>query len=160
MKDRTEDRARTIDTACKVVATVAVVVGGFIGLVNYLSTRENEIFVRELEASKPALETRLNMCINISSAAATIATSENPQAVKDAKDRFEGIFWGPLGLIEDQRIIRGATAFDECLKDSSKCQSPLRNLSHNISLSCGASLGKDWGFIVPSPPTNLRATVE
>jgi hypothetical protein len=124
-----------------------------VGLVSYLDARNNELNVRLLEASKPALEERLNLCVNLTTAAAKVATSENPDEVKQAKRDFGPIFWGPLGLAESGDISTSATEFNNCVEATSPCKGSLTALSHNIALACRMSLGPNWGFPEPSAPT-------
>jgi hypothetical protein len=153
MKYLDESQARTIDARCKIFGTIAVVVGGMVGLVSYLDTRNNELNVRLLEASRPALEERLNLCVNLSTAAAKVATSDNSDEIKQAKKDFGAIFWGPLGLVESGDISASATEFNKCVEAVSPCKTSLPILSHNIALACRTSLGPNWGFPEPGAPT-------
>jgi hypothetical protein len=152
MKDMSADRARTIDAGCKILGTLGVLIGGFIGLFNYLSTREHESYVRELEARKPAFEERLNLCVNLTTAAGKAATSDNPKELKQAKKDFAAIVWGPLDLVGNGDISESAKQFNLCVESSSPCKESVTELSRDIALACRKSLGPNWGFGEPNPP--------
>lgn len=159
MKDFTAQRARTIDAWCKIGATVGIVIGGLLGLSNYLSSRDHELYLRQAEASKPALQERLQLCVDLTTASGKTAVASDPKEQALAKKEFEQIYWGPFGLVEDGKVEQAAEDFDTCLQNTSKCNTNIQLLSRRLSLMCRASLGPNWGFpeFPPSAPTNLRS---
>lgn len=157
-----EHTARTIDACCKIVATAAVVVGGIVGLSNYLSSRNHELYIRQAEAAKPALEERLKLCVDLTSASGTIATSTDPKEKAAATMEFERIYWGPFGLIESGNLSDTAAQMETCLEDSSRCPTnmSLQQLSRRLALMCRSSLGPNWGFPEFPKPGNVKFHVK
>jgi hypothetical protein len=160
MQTHTEHRARTIDACCKMVATAGIIVGGLFGLINYLSSRDHELYIRQAEASKPAVQARLQLCMDLTTASGKAATTTNPEEQALAKKEFEQIYWGPFGLVKNSQVEQAAENFDICLRDSSKCDPSVEVLSQRLSLMCRGSLGPNWGFpLAPNAPKTLEGRV-
>jgi hypothetical protein len=150
-----DNLVRIVDVSSKLATALAVIIGAIVGVGKYVSTRSTELRINKLEAQKPVLQERLNVCLDVSSAAAMIATSDDDNEVAEAKRSFWKLYWGPLGITGDLRVYGAATRFAACLNDQSKCSPSIKELSWGLALNCRTSLGADWGMLVP-PPTNLK----
>jgi hypothetical protein len=68
------------------------------------------------EAQKPFWEKQLQTCFEASTAAATIATSRDKEAVSKAVDDFWRLYWGPLAIVEAREVAGAMVAFGTCLE--------------------------------------------
>jgi len=159
MKMIGEGAARTIDASCKVVGTLGIVIGGLLGLSNYLSSREHELYVRQAEAAKPALEERLKLCVDLTSASGKVATATDPKERAIAQTEFEQIYWGPFGLVESGDASEAAEHMETCVEDSSKCEPNAQLLSRRLALMCRTSVGPEWGYPPVPKAENLKVEV-
>lgn len=97
--------ASTINT---LVATVAIVASGLWAYYEY-ETQANLALVQaklaleaqQFEAAKPFLQRQLDLCVEASNAAATLASAQDPERVAAAMDRFWELYWGSLHIVED-----------------------------------------------------------
>lgn len=156
MKPIPEEWARTIDCLTKLLTAVVIVFGGWWTVYQYLNGRTNQLATQRLEAQKPLLEERLRLYVEATTAAATIATSQDASEVANAKERFWRLYRGPMNLVQDYRVWQSMSEFGACLQNS-KCQSSLAELSENLARNCGNSL--HTGFILASPGS-LKAVVQ
>ncbi len=147
-----EDTARKVDAYCKIAGTAALILGGLFGLVKYLQARNDEIEVRQEETQKAALDERLRICVDLTTATSKVATADNPEELKQAKKEFHAISLGPLGLVENGMVDNAATKFSVCADNPKSCVAPIQELSREVALACRASLGPNWGFREPNPP--------
>jgi hypothetical protein len=160
VKEYTEGRARTIDASCKIIGTAALVIGGLVGLVNYIITWRQELAVRRAEVSKPVLEERLQICVDLTAAAGQIAAATTADERALGKKQFEEIYWGRFSLVEGGGVELAAANLDRCLQDSTKCDQSLQVLSRQLGRMCRMSLGPNWGFPGLGAPTNLTARTQ
>jgi hypothetical protein len=72
-----------------------------------------------INAIKPFLEKQLEFCVEVTQAAAEIATSENQKKYADAVARFWELYWGRLALVEDEHLESAMVKFGEALKKHS-----------------------------------------
>lgn len=59
----TESQGRTIDAWCKMIATVALVLGGGWSVFSYVTSRSDLLRNTSIEARKPIFEKQLDGCI-------------------------------------------------------------------------------------------------
>jgi hypothetical protein len=71
----TEDTARYIDSACKIIATAGLLIGGAWAVFTYLSARQTEARTAAVESKKPFLSKRLEVYSNIVDLASQIKES-------------------------------------------------------------------------------------
>ncbi len=84
--------------------------------------------------------------------AATIATSKDAKRLKEARDRFEELYWGELVVVEDRRVELAMISFFLCYKTSG-CQ---RRSVNQLNLPLDAAkLLKKYG-----PPTLENLSLE
>ncbi|HET9538690.1 MAG TPA: hypothetical protein VFP43_25640 [Mesorhizobium sp.] len=62
---------------------------------------------------EPFLRKQLDLIFEASDTVSLLANSTNPEAWEKARARFWVLYWGPLGIVEDNRIAR-------CMIEASK----------------------------------------
>lgn len=90
--------ASTINT---LVATVAIVASGWWAYFEYEERAKLVLEAQQLEAAKPFLQRQLDLCVQASNAAATLASAQDPGRVAVAMDRFWELYFGSLHIVED-----------------------------------------------------------
>ena len=64
---------------------------------------------------RPVIERQMNIYFDASAAAATLASSQNPDEQKKARDDFLRLFWGPLVMLESPEVTHAMNEFKRCL---------------------------------------------
>ena len=132
---------------------LAAVVAVAIGLFQYYHTSRGEFL-------KPIREKQLQLYVDASAAAATLATApQDSDEWKKANFDFLRLYYGPLAMFEDYRhqqtsqnpdqvtVEQAMIAFKKCLDDPSCSGSnDMYNLSLALAHTCRVSLGTSWGF--------------
>jgi len=124
---------------------------------------ERARLTRRIEATKPFLERQLELYTEATRAAAIIATSEDQEKVRSAREIFWQLFSGELALVENPEVASAMQDFgrtlimeegrNEAQGDSHKEKEPnkhlekegLRQLSLNLASACRNSLARSWG---------------
>ena len=153
-----EDWARTIDSVAKLITALAIVFGGWWTLYQYFKGREDQQVTQRIEATKPLLQKRLDLYVDLSTAASTIVVSKNEKEAEAAKQRFWILYHGPVKLVADYPVSESMKQFGVCLQDKSKCQSSLTDLAEQLAINCSAALTRD--FPRQRVPSGLTATVQ
>jgi hypothetical protein len=151
-----EGRARFVDAATKLLAVLAVAIGGGWTIYTYFNAREGEAHTAFLEARKPFEAKRLEIYVEAARLTATIARSHDPKELSKAKEQFWILYWGPFALVEDDKVHASMTAFGHCIV--ANCSASLEQLSRQVAQDCHESLGEAWGL--PARPKLVSATVE
>jgi hypothetical protein len=157
----TEDFQRTVEVVSKIVTTAALVFGGFWTVNSYFAQRQADLQNRELETRKQFLQKRLEVCMDVTNAAATIAVNEDPKDVVAAKKKFWTYYWGSLRMVDDLGTRKSMVNFAACLSPD-KCPS-IQAAATELAYYCRLSLGGSWDQVpLPPPvaPSNLKAVVE
>jgi len=98
-----------------------------------------------VEARKPFEGERLALYVEASSAAATLATSNDPKALEKANQDFWRLYWGPLALVEDQPVEKSMVVFGRCLQDRKTCDGgQAQQLALQLAYACRDSLAASW----------------
>ncbi len=122
-------------------------------LANFQNELKRASDSKELELRKPFWEKQLEYYFAASAAAATIATSKEPQTVKKAKAKFWDLYWGPLAIVEDagmkkpeDAVVEGAMVlFGNCFDGTDVCnEQEIKQRSLSLAHKCRASVGKSW----------------
>jgi hypothetical protein len=121
----------------------------------FLAIQEQNAAARTLEASKPYFEKKLKWCEEATETAAIIATSDkDSKQRKEKEQRFEELYWGVMGLVENDEVedaminfysaIRGESPLgkDVCIKV--KGNSDIQHLSLCIAYACRKEMSKNW----------------
>lgn len=131
----------------KIKAAAAVVgLGGLIfGIVQFFQ-------VQAIQAAQPFLEKKLEWCEEAVEKTARISTTEPPDPAD--LQRFAQMYWGVMGLIENQDIIDAMKAFDEGLTNGVPAYAgpklensdivTLTELSFDLAEACRAELSAEW----------------
>jgi hypothetical protein len=128
------------------IATVSVVVGVVITVMNLKLAREKEAESRKIEASTPFLKLRQELYLEALKNASILASKDmhTEEEVKAARKRFSELFWGECSLIEESSIEADmiAIAESENLRDSI---TPTQKASYALAHAMRESLIKSWG---------------
>jgi hypothetical protein len=150
-----EEWARTIDCLAKLITAFAILFGGWWTVYQYLKGRADQLNTQRIEARKPLFEKRLQLYVEATSAAATVATSKDVNEVAKATEQFLRLRHGPMALVEDAKVENAMARFEACMEDKSKCESSLIDLSDKLALVCSNSSKSDFA---PSAPVDLKVT--
>jgi hypothetical protein len=152
-----EEWARTVDCLTKLVTALAIIFGGWWTVHQYTITRADQVRNQTIEARKPLAEKRLQIYLEATSAAATIATSPDKSEVERAKQKFWILYSGPMRLINQQRldnnVLTSMQEFGDCLRDG-RCALALNELSQKFATECGYEISRDW---LPARPSAIAA---
>ncbi len=90
----------------------------------YREDRSNEAMQLEAARTKEqnafVFQHQATLYFDASRAAATLATSNDGKALKDAGERFRQLYWGELVVVEDRRVELAMIAFQRCLISKAK----------------------------------------
>lgn len=153
-----DDTARFWSVVFGGVTAMGLVFGGVYSVIQYFDARAKDsatallqTAAAQLEAKKPYYSKHLDLCSEASVAAATIATTKDPQKRKAASEDFWRLYWGPLGMVEETKVADAMVAFGKCLQPG--CQQRLELLSLALAQSCRAEISQHFDLHLP-PPTN------
>ena len=107
------------------------------------ATRQKEAESRSVEAKKPFLDRQLVLYTEASQIAAKIATSTDSNELAISQQRFWGLYWGELALVENKGVESAMVAFGKALKGSAP-QEQLQKLALALARACRESLDKSW----------------
>jgi hypothetical protein len=167
----TESQARLVDSLCKIIATVALVVGGGWTLYTYFNARAAEARTAAIEARKPFLAKRLEIYSEFVDLASHTAfwidqrkqiqqTIESPGTNAQTKKnlqkdlinaehkvaegllKFEDLNNGRLAMVEDAKVEESVRNFMECLRIES-CMTPIEK-AQGIAHATRDSIGTEW----------------
>ena len=153
----TESRARLVDAACKIVATLGLVVGGGWTLYTYFNARAGEAKTASIEARKPFLAKRLEIYSESVQLASRIAmgsadvnipgTQEEKAAYGKQIDkdilRFKELEIGSMSLVEDNAVHDAMADFGSCLSATNHCIA-LYSRAKKLAHACRDSVGREW----------------
>lgn len=128
-----------LERRLKIVGVVVTVVGLLVGVVQFGHTQA-------VEASKPYLEKKLKWCEEATETASVIATHDKGSEPRK-EQRFGELYWGVMGLVENQEITNAMISFGDGLKGKLAENKSLKDLSLAIAHACRKELSKDWSPI-------------
>jgi hypothetical protein len=157
------------------ITALAVAVGGGYSAYQYFSGVQKDREAQVAQAAQYALQTesarlsavqpfnakRLDLCGEAANAAAILATGHAadgslvpyPDAAKrqgQAAADFWRLYWGPLGIVEDDAIAGAMVEFGNCLQG--KCDKPIQTLSLAIAHACRNEVSKSFKLSLPAAP--------
>jgi hypothetical protein len=102
-----------LDATFKGIGLITVLIGALWSVHRYHQDRKNEhdLYIFQHQAA---------LYFDASRAAATLATSNDPKGLEEARARFDQLFWGELVVVEDRRVELAMIAFNNCLNDPKK----------------------------------------
>ncbi len=134
----TERNQYSVESLIKVLGVLSLVIGGAIGLWKYSDSVENQF-------RKPLWEKQIALYFDATSAAATLASSANPQTLQDAENRFWILYYGPLALVEDKNVENAMVQVAKCLRNDCD-KSELKGLSLRLARACRESISDSWSI--------------
>lgn len=134
----TERNQYSVESFIKVLGALSLVIGGAVGLWKYSDSVENQF-------RKPLWEKQIALYFDATSAAATLASSSDPQTLQDAENHFWVLYYGPLALVEDKDVESAMVRFAECLRNNCE-KGELKGLSLRLARVCRESISKSWSI--------------
>ena len=122
----------------KVIGSVAAVGGLLLGAAQFIRNQS-------VEAAKPYLEKKLRWCEEAVETVSFIATSD-PTAAKTKVTRFWQLYWGVMGLVENEKVTAAMIAFGQALQ-ASESPDVLKGKSLTLSHACRAEMADSWSPI-------------
>lgn len=144
-----EDRARFIDSMCKVITLAGFVAGGWWTLYKYFDGRDVAARTAAIEAKKPFEAERLNLYLRASSAAASLAASREKKERDKAEQEFWTLYWGPLSIVEDKAVEANMVRLGRCIRDK-ECEKPIEQLALDLDYACRMSVAESWDVYLPA----------
>ena len=151
--------ASTINT---VVVTAAIIASGIWAVVIFRNDAEIARASQRFEAARPFLQRQLDLCIDASDAAATLASARDVERIAVARDRFWQLYNGSLHIVEDFGPKGVAIRMDdfsvalgevpvaaEDLATMDIDERELQSPALGIGKACRALIEKGWQEVVP-----------
>lgn len=151
--------ASTINT---LVATVAIVASGLWAYYEYETQANLALEAQQFEAAKPFLQRQLDLCVDASNAAATLASAQDPGRVAAAMDRFWELYYGSLHIVEDfgddsvaQKMVDFGNRVENLPSDAKLLaaldagERGLKVESLSIADACRRLIEQSWKSVVP-----------
>lgn len=121
----------SVETTFKAITALVAVCGLIFGAVEFFQ-------IQQIEASKPYLEKKLEWCEEAVEIASSIA---NAKGKSDAEEkRFWELYWGVMGLVENQAVTDAMVAFGTELQSSRNLKSKALAIAH----ACRFEMANDW----------------
>ncbi len=115
----------------KIITAFIAVIGLIFGILKF-------VHVQEIEASKPFLEKKLEWCIEAVETASSIANAKD--STETGEKRFWELYWGVMGMVENEEITKAMIVFGNELKARQNLQEKSLDLAH----ACRTEMGNDW----------------
>jgi hypothetical protein len=152
----------TSETVLKWLGAAVALAGAITGIFSYRASIANSKAASEREYQKPFYDRQMTLYFDASRAAATLASSRNPNELRKASERFWQLYWGELCIVEDQQVESKMRDFGIVLSQVEKApgrltvqeQQSLRKPSYDLAQSLRDSLSKAWP--VPGKLRGLR----
>lgn len=162
--------ASTINT---LVVTLAIVISGIWAIIQYKSEATKErtradtqavetLIAQQFEAAKPFLQRQLDLCIEASDAAATLASARDANRIATALDRFWELYFGSLHIVENTgtksvesnmvafgKIVSELPSDPNVLSVTDSKQRGLNDASLEIAKACRRLIEQGWQSVVP-----------
>jgi len=107
------DRKIDWDKITKRVSVLAILGSAVWTLIIYLGDRHKEV-------NAFVFQQQTTLYLDAARSAATLATSKNDTKLKDARERFDQLFYGELVVVEDRRVELAMISFRRCLVMNNK----------------------------------------
>jgi hypothetical protein len=156
------DWSKYASTCNTVVATIGIVAGGVWGIIQYKNQQVAQLKAQRYEAARPFLQRQLDLCVDASDAAATLASTGNAKQVAAARDRFWQLYIGSLHIVEDfgsgsvaDRMYAFGRALKQVPADANELAAMdiekrgLEGGALDIGMACRALIVTGWKDIVP-----------
>lgn len=161
-----ENASRFYTALFAALTTIGLLAGGAYTIIQYFGARTTDrrtydfqATVAQLEAKKPFYSKHLDLCSEASAATATIATTKDQKEKLKATENFWRLYWGPLGMVEEQDVENAMVNFGDCLHGHCGGQ-PLTMLSLDVSHSCRKEISAHFQLELPKLTRKLEESDE
>ena len=135
-----------IERWLKIIGVTLTLIGILAGLYQFSRTQA-------INSAKPFLEKKLEWCEEAVETAAGIAVygrdsvldHQGTGSTSRRVDRFWAVYWGTMGMVENQSVVKAMIQFGDGLKTSDISGDKERALK--ISHACREELARDWSPI-------------
>lgn len=126
----------TLEYWLKVIGSVLAAGSLFLGAAQFIRNQT-------VEAAKPYLQSKLKWCEEAVEKASEIATSDPGAAPAKATARFWQLYWGLMGLVENEQVTQAMIGFGNALTAK---ESPdiLKGRSIALAHACRAEMADSW----------------
>jgi hypothetical protein len=140
------DQSSSLERWLKIVGATLTFVGILAGLYQFTRTQA-------INAARPFLEKKLQWCEEATEAAAGIAVYGRDSVTAVDKigsaprriDRFWALYWGVMGMVENQNIKDAMVKFGDALQTPDASNDT--HLAIAIAHACRAEMARDWSPI-------------
>jgi len=164
-----EGTARFWSTIFAGITAVSLVLGGLYTLWQYMATKETDrqnmmlqIATATLAAKQSFNSQHLALCSQAVGDAGTLATAKDKANRSTAEDDFWRLYWGPLGIVEQDAVAAAMVAFGNCLKG--QCGNNSQEvLALNLAHACRAEVSSDFNLNlsrVPERPVTAETSTK
>lgn len=119
------------ETVLKTLTALVAVCGLIFGVVKFMH-------IQQIEASRPYLEKKLEWCEEAVEMASSIATAGGRAQAEE--QRFWQLYWGVMGLVENQAVTRAMVDFGAGLQSGGNLTEKALAIAH----ACRTELANDW----------------
>jgi hypothetical protein len=144
------------------ITAIGLIAGGFYTLVQYESSKSNneetlkvQLANSKFEAEKPFFQRQLDLCAEASSSAAILSTTagRGKAEVQKAKGDFWRLYWGPLGMVEDEAVESAMVRYGRCLQ--TRCDNTrIEILALDLAHACRKLVANSWDVHLEALPTD------
>jgi hypothetical protein len=153
-----EGTARFWSTIFAGITAISLVLGGLYTLWQYIATKETDrqnmmlqIATATLAAKQSFNGQHLTLCSQAAGDAGTLATSKDKANRSAAEDDFWRLYWGPLGIVEQNAVAGAMVAFGNCLKGQCGNTSQ-ETLAVNLAHACRDEVSTDFDLHLSRVP--------
>lgn len=129
----------SIERILKFVGTAVTAGGLLFAIVQFTSSQA-------IEARKPFLMKKIAWCEAAVKTAAKISVGASGNTIEE-EARFWELYWGLMGLVENDAVTRAMIDFGDSLKGKYKGDKSPKELSLAIAHACRKELAADWSPI-------------
>lgn len=137
------DPTPALERLLKIAAVALTLTGILVGAYQFARTQA-------VTAARPYLERKLKWCEEAVEVAAGIAVYGRDSTLRaDANapaglrvDRFWALYWGAMGMVENEDITSAMVAYGHALKGDQTAS--LNVLALNIAHACRSEMARDW----------------
>lgn len=131
----TEPQYRFWDLLIKASAALLFIVPLMLGYSQWLASMG-------LEARKPFLQKRLELCVTAADAAGTIATSSQRETIARTTAELEKLYWGSIAIVDDEALSKAMLLFIQTSKKEPN--SDLTGAAEAVAHRCRDLLRAAW----------------
>ncbi len=108
-------QSRKLEMRIKVLGLMALLASGAWTLYKWRDDRKVDVEHRVQELNRVVFEKQTTLYFEASSAASTIATSDDEATKKAAANKFYELYFGELVIVEDRRVELAMIQYSRCL---------------------------------------------